>query len=148
MTLRWSLPSLRLGLDIGVARGLREAMSSTLLSSLSAQQLRRAASLRERIDALEKELTKILGVTVEPASGSASAARQPKKRFSAKTRARMAAAQKARWAARKAGKPAVVKAAAPVQKAKRHISAAGRAKMAAAAKARWAKVKAAGKKRL
>jgi len=59
----------------------------------------------------------------------------------------MAAAQQARWAARKAAKLGVAKVAAPVKKAKRRYSAAARAKFSAAAKARWAKVKAAEKKR-
>jgi hypothetical protein len=55
-------------------------------------------------------------------------------------RAKIAAAQKARWAKVKAVKPAKAK--------KRKMSAAAKAKISAAAKARWAKVKAAGKKSL
>lgn len=58
--------------------------------------------------------------------------------MSAAGRARIAAAQKVRWAKLKAKK------AAP-KKATRKISAAGRAKIAAAQKARWAKIKAAKK---
>ena len=62
-------------------------------------------------------------------------------------RARLAAAMKARWAARKKGgaalnapaKPAA--AAKPAKKARRNISPEARAKMAAAAKRRWANVK-------
>ena len=57
--------------------------------------------------------------------------------MSAAGRAAVAAAQKARWAKVKAGKPA---AKASAKKSK--MSAAGRAKIAAAQKARWAKVKA------
>jgi hypothetical protein len=77
-----------------------------------------------------------------------------KKTMSAAGRARVAAAQKARWAKIKSGKP-VVKAAKPAVKAvakpvkkKGGMSAAGRARIAAAAKARWAAAKAAGKKSL
>ena len=62
--------------------------------------------------------------------------------MSAVGRARIAAAQKARWAKVKGDKVE----AAP--KKRRKMSAAGRARMAAAAKARWAKAKAAGKNRL
>ena len=64
--------------------------------------------------------------------------------MSAAGRARIAAAQKARWAKIRGTKPS----AKPVKKAKRTMSAAARAKISALAKARWAKVKAAGKKRL
>ncbi len=74
-----------------------------------------------------------------------------KKKISAAGRARIAAAQKARWAKikgqAKAAPAAKVKVAAktaakPVVKAKRKMSAAGRARIIAAQKARWAKIKA------
>jgi hypothetical protein len=108
---------------------------SIQLSSLTAVQLRRAAGLKEKIDALNKELASILGA---PASVPDKA---PKKRKMSRTgRAKIAAAQKARWAKVKTVKPAKVK--------KRKMSAAAKAKISAAAKARWAKVKAAGKKSL
>ena len=63
--------------------------------------------------------------------------------MSASARARIGAAQKARWAkvkGKKAAKPAVA--------GRRKMSPAARAKIAAAAKARWAKAKAAGRKSL
>jgi hypothetical protein len=108
---------------------------SIQLSSLTATQLRRAADLKEKIDALNKEMASILGA---PAPVSAKA---PKKRkMSRAGRAKIAAAQKARWAKVKGTKPAKAK--------KRKMSAAAKAKISAAAKARWAKVKAAGKKSL
>jgi hypothetical protein len=66
--------------------------------------------------------------------------------MSAVARAKIAAAQKARWAAVKT--PAAKPVAKSVVKKKSTMSAAGRAKISAAAKARWAKVKAAGKKSL
>lgn len=62
------------------------------------------------------------------------------RKLSASARARMAAAQKARWA--KARETAKV---VPIR-TKRTLSAAGRRRIAAAQKARWAKVKAAKKK--
>ena len=104
-------------------------------TSLTPQQLRRAADLKERIDALEKELGQLLGA---PAPAAAAAAPKRKK-ISAAGIARIRAAQKARWAAIKKGK------AQGKPAPKRKVSAAGRAKLAALARARWAKVKAAGK---
>lgn len=63
-------------------------------------------------------------------------------RISAPGRARIAAAQKARWARvrAKSGKPNVI-----TMPKKRTLSAAARKKIAAAQRARWAKVKAAKK---
>jgi hypothetical protein len=59
--------------------------------------------------------------------------------MSAAGKARVAAAQKARWAKIKTAKP-VVTAAKPAKK-KFTMSAAAKAKISAAAKARWAKIK-------
>jgi hypothetical protein len=105
-------------------------------SSLSAQQLRRAAAIKDQIDTLENELGKILG-------GGGTTASNGKRTMSAGARAKIAAAQKARWAKVK-GK----KAAKPAGAGRRKMSSAARAKIAAAAKARWAKAKAAGRKSL
>jgi hypothetical protein len=111
------------------------------IANLSIQQLRKAATLKEKIQSLEKELGRILGSSAKPVVHAA-----PKKRrkMSAAGRAKIAAAQRARWA-KVNGKKLSVK---PVKKAKRKMSAAARAKISAAAKARWVKAKAAGKKRL
>jgi len=100
------------------------------MSSLSAEQLRRAAAIKDQIDTLENELGGILG----GAAGSIGGRRM----MSASARARIAAAQKARWAKVKGS------GGAP----RRKMSAAARAKIAAAARARWAKAKAAGRKSL
>lgn len=108
-----------------------------LIANLSAQQLRRAADIQEKIAALQDELASYLGGS---ASSSAKAPRR-KFRMSAAGRARIIAAQKARWAKVKTGK-------GPAPKRKRTMSAAAKAKIAAAARARWAKAKAAGKKSL
>ena len=72
---------------------------SMTLSNLSANDLRRAASLRERIDALTKELTNILGATA-PTTGAVGV--QKKRTFSAAVKRKMAASQKARRAKIKA----------------------------------------------
>lgn len=106
----------------------------TNLLSLTTKQLRRAADLKEKIEALNEELASILG---GPASVSA---RAPKKRgMSVAGRTAIAAAQKARWAKVKSSKR-------PTKK--RKMSVAAIAKISAAAKARWAKAKAAGNKTL
>ena len=101
------------------------------ISSVSAEQLRRAAAIKDQIDTLENELGRIL-------SGGESSGRGTRT-MSASARARIAAAQKARWAK-------VKRSPAGAPRHKR--SAAARAKIAAAAKARWAKAKAAGRKSL
>jgi hypothetical protein len=114
-------------------------MSSII--NLSAQQLRRAATIKEEIQSLENELGRIFSSSTKPV-----AAAVPKKRrkMSAAGRAKISAAAKARWA--KVNEKKVAAKQAP--KAKRKLSAAARAKISAAAKARWAKAKAAGKKTL
>ena len=110
------------------------------INDLSVQQLRQAANLKEQIEALEKELSQLLGSTAETV-----AVKIPKKKggMSAAGRAKVAAAQKARWAKIKGAKPAVT-AVKPAKK-KFTLSAAAKAKISAAAKARWAKIKAAKK---
>ncbi len=70
----------------------------------------------------------------EPAAGK-------RKGLTAAARARIAAAQKARWAAYRKGK--TVAAKAPAEKPKRKLSAAGRRAIIAATKKRWAAVRAA-----
>jgi hypothetical protein len=148
------------------------AMNS--ITSLSPAQLRKAADIQEKIQSLQKELSALLGGEVP-----AQATEAPKrKKVSAAGRARMRAAQVARWAAIKGTAPAkpapeakrkmsaaglaniragVAKrmaaqgkapATKPAKKAKKTFSPAAKAALSAAAKARWAKVKAAGKSRL
>lgn len=111
------------------------------ITNLSSKQLRRAADLKDKIESLEQELGQILGSS---AKSAAHAEPKMRRKMSAGGRARIAAAQKARWAKLK-GKKLSGK---PVKKAKRTMSAAARTKISAIAKARWAKAKAAGKKRL
>ena len=60
---------------------------------------------------------------------------KPRRKMSAKGRARIAAAQRARWARVKGQK------VVPIQSAKRTMSASARRKIAAAQRKRWAKVK-------
>ena len=120
---------------------LLDRMSSSI-TSLTAQQLRRAADIKDKIQSLEKELGRIFGSSTKPVADAVA----PKKRrkMSAAARAKISAAAKARWA--KVNGKKVAGKQAP--KAKRKMSAAARAKISAAAKARWAKAKATGKKTL
>ena len=113
----------------------------TSIISLSVQQLRRAADIKEKLETLEKELAQILGSPTKPVTQAVS---KLKRKLSPEVRAKMAAAAKKRWAKAKGGQSSLK----PVKRAKRKMSAAGRARIAAAAKARWAKAKAAGRNRL
>ena len=98
---------------------------------LSANQLRHAADLKERIEALEAELSALLGGTPEQTPHH--------RHISFEARARIAAAQRLRWAKTRAGANQAV-----TNGPRRKMSAAARSKIAAAARARWRKVKAAG----
>ena len=69
--------------------------------NISAHQLRLAASLKDKITKLENELAKILGAVGAPATDGA---RVTRRRLSAAARAKIAKAQKARWAKYRAGK--------------------------------------------
>jgi len=113
--------------------------------------LQRAVAIAEKIQELESQLASILGSPAQPTVAKARQAttksvRGRKRTMSPEARARIAAAQKARWAKVKGGKtpaaaPNIEKKAAAKPKAKRNVSPEARAKMAAAAKRRWAKVK-------
>lgn len=102
----------------------------------------RAALQQEKatIEARLAEITQALS-----ASGAATpvlTTAPGKRHFSAVTKAKMAAAQKARWAKLKGAEAAPVTATAAPTKARRKYSAEAKARMAAGAKARWAKTKA------
>ena len=99
---------------------------------------------RERIDGHIAQIREMLGrrgpgrPRKEPKVGLVSqgqpTGRPDRRRFSAQARARMAEAQRKRWAATKRN---VQAQGAPVN-TKRHLSAEARGKMAAAARKRWA----------
>ena len=116
------------------------------LLSLTSAQLKQAADIKDKIEALNKELGSLLGASTKTVKPAAKA----KKGMSAAGRAKVAAAQRARWAKIHAAKgknptaKAVVKAAKPAKK-KNKMSAATKAIISAKAKARWAKIKAAKK---
>lgn len=110
--------------------------------------LRQAAQLKEQIAKLQGELNRLAGApAVKPVVVKAvSPAPKKKGGMSAAGKARIVAAQKARWAKIKAAK-VVAPAVKPAKPAKKKfvMSAAAKAKISAAAKARWAKIKAAKK---
>jgi hypothetical protein len=102
------------------------------ITTLSPRQLRKAADIQEKIQSLQKKLGQLLG-------GDVSTPAQPtevatKRKFSAYTRAKMRAAQQARWAKIKGTAPA----AKPVKKAKRKMSAQGLANIRAGVAKRMA----------
>jgi hypothetical protein len=109
------------------------------LFDLTPQQLKRAASIKEQIDRLNKQLRGILGA---PATPRAAPTRNPG--MSASVKKKIAATQKARWAKLRASKPATA-SARPAAK-KTVISTATRAKLSAKLKAYWAAKKKSGKK--
>jgi len=142
--------------------------------NLTPKQLRKAADIQEKIQSLQEELGQILGGEV---SSPAQATEPGKKyKFSPAARAKMRAAQKARWAKIKGTVPSALPTDEPKKKnkmsaeglaniragvAKRMAaqgkavqkqpriqrSAAWKAAVSASAKARWAKAKKAGKSR-
>ncbi len=88
-------------------------MSNEILSQVSVQQLKQVIALREKIEALEAQITEILGGKVRrgpgrpPAAASSAAAaapagKKPRRKMSAAARKRIAAIAKARWAKAKA----------------------------------------------
>ena len=94
------------------------------------------------IDSQIAELRSMLdGRRTEPAASTATA--KPRKKFSAATRRKMAASQRARYSALKQGsEPIQAETAKPK---KRKMSAAGRRAISLAAKKRWKAIKAAKK---
>ena len=99
----------------------------------SVKALEEAISIRRQIDSLERRLSSLLG-SATPASTVRPAVRPARSRyFSPSTRAKLAAAAKARWARLRGG----TSPAAPAKK-KGQLTAAGRRKLSLLMKARWA----------
>jgi hypothetical protein len=109
------------------------------LINLTPAQLRHAADLKEKIEALQHQLSS-LNVAPEAASSDSEPAPRAKRKMSAAGRARIRAAQKLRWAKVKSANSA--QPAKAEKRGRRKMSPAARAKIAAAAKARWARVRA------
>ena len=113
------------------------------ITDLTTRQLNRIIAIREQIEKLQSQIESIAAGGGELSIPFTEEA--PKKgRRSAAVRARMAAAQKARWAKIKGTTVTDSESSKPAKKGKRRLSAAGRAAIIAGAKARWAKVRAEG----
>ena len=108
------------------------------LSDLSVSQLKRAVSIKESIEKLNKELRSILG-----GSKGFNRAANSSRMMSLAARRKIAAAQKARWAKLRRDK-SPTRSAKPAAK-KKTMSSATRRKLAVKLKAYWA-AKKAGKK--
>ena len=94
---------------------------------------------KNQIDSRIAELRSMLdGHSAKPAAPTATT--RPRKKFSAASRHKMAAAQKARWAEIKKAESSR-SATSETSKPKRKVSRAARKRMAEAQKARWAKIK-------
>lgn len=100
------------------------------LINLTPAQLRHAADLKEKIEALQQQLSHLQG----DSAAAAPPAGRAKRKISAAGIAKIRAAQKLRWAKVK-GTAANAK---PGKRGPRKMSAAARAKIAAAQKKRWA----------
>jgi hypothetical protein len=115
-------------------------MSNPLLS-LPIATIEKALAIRKELEALQSSLNKILGGrNVEAVVASPVVKDGRKGKRSAATRAKMKAAQQARWAAKK-GESVVAEPAIKSVKKKRTMSPEARERIAAAQRARWAKAK-------
>jgi hypothetical protein len=107
---------------------------------LTANQLKRAAAIKEQLEKLNKELASLLG---EPTNSRA--APKGKRTMRASVKRKIAAAQRARWANLRRGKTAA-RSGRPASKAKKKtFSRATKAKLSRKLKAYWA-AKRAGRK--
>ena len=99
--------------------------------------------LKEELGRIETAIAALVGLGSHPATRRGRPPKTPKKRtMSASARAKISAAQKARWAKQK-GKPASKQAKAAPKKTtvRRPMSAAAKKKLSALMKARWAERK-------
>jgi hypothetical protein len=109
---------------------------------ISVKELQEAISIRQQIDNLQRRLSSLLrGAPQRPTAPTAPGRTAPGRFFSPATRAKLAAAARARWA-RTRGTGAV---AAPAKR-KGQLTPAGRRKLSQLMKARWAARRKAGGK--
>jgi hypothetical protein len=123
----------------GVIYANIERISAMNLLDLTVNQLKRAAAVKEKIEALNNELRGVLD-----GSQNSGAASSKKHTMSASVKRKIAATQRARWAKLRGAKGAT-RSAKPAPK-KKSMSPARRAKLSAKLKAYWAAKKKAGKK--
>src|SRR3990170_2613758 len=107
------------------------------LSDLTITQLKRGAAIKERIEALNKELRSILG-----APAKSGAAPKKKRTMGASVKRKIAAAQKTRWANLRRAKSTAVSVKPAATAKKKTVSPATKAKLSAKLKSYWAAKKA------
>ena len=73
-------------------------MQSSPLADISLQQLKQAIVIREKIESLEKELSRIIGQQPSTSKAGAPSPKRKRRKMSAAARAKISAAAKARWA--------------------------------------------------
>lgn len=117
------------------------------ISQLTTAQLKKAVVIREQLEKLEAQLDSLLGSSAAAPKSTAKASpagrKAGKRTMSSEARAKIAAAQAARWA-RVRGTSVPKSPSRPAKAAKsgkRTMSPEARAKIAAAQAARWARVR-------
>ena len=103
------------------------------LLDLTPEQLKRAASIKEQVEDLNKKLRALLGAPV----GSRAAPKR-KRAESASAKKKIAASQKARWANLRRAKPSTDSVKPAAKAKKKRMGPAARAKLSAKLKAYWA----------
>jgi len=118
---------------------------SRSLSDLTVTELRKVLQIKEEIASLETQLKSVLGASAVVTTTNAPRRGRPpgkgkRQKMSPEARARIAAAQRARWAAQKGGKAAKPAKVAKVKgkRGRRKLSAEARERIAVAQRARWA----------
>jgi hypothetical protein len=129
---------------------LRQLRLSTSMD-ISVKDLQEAISIRQQIDNLQRRLSSLLRGTPQRPTGTTSPTGPTAtgRFFSPATRAKLAAAARARWARRRgtgAAAPAKSTGAATPGKRKGQLTAEGRRKLSQLMKARWAARRKAGGK--
>ena len=103
-------------------------------------------SQKTEIDSQIAELRSMLAGNSTASAATLSETGRPRKKFSAATRRKMAAAQRARYSKlRQGSEPTQAASSKPAKRKRRKMSAAGKAAIAAAVKKRWAAIRAAKK---
>lgn len=108
-------------------------------AGLPIEKLKKAVGIREQIDQLTAELNSLLGTNEVPLQSRLYVSSPRKRELSASGRARIAAAQRLRWAKYNAGRPKPIKD--PSKKPR--LSSEGRTKVSEAVKGRWERFRAA-----
>ena len=103
------------------------------LLDLTPEQLKRAASIKEQIEGLNKKLRAIVG-----APATSAAAPKNNRAMSVSVKKKIAATQKARWASLQRAKPSTDSVKPTVKAKKKRMSPGARAKLSAKLKAYWA----------